>query len=79
MAEVADRFHVEFDAQDYSTVAGLVMAQLGHVPTRGEKVEQAGLTFEVLEADQRTVLKVRLNLSPALPAAAPTHAKPNTA
>lgn len=79
LAEVADRFHVEFDAQDYSTVAGLVLAQLGHVPSRGEKVEKAGLTFEVLEADQRTVLKVRLNLSPALPAAAPTHAKPNTA
>jgi CBS domain containing-hemolysin-like protein len=30
------------------------------VPRPGEKVEQQGLIFEVLEANQRTVLKVRV-------------------
>jgi len=77
LAQVADRFHVDFEAQDYSTVAGLMLAQLGHVPTRGEKVEKGGLTFEVLEANQRTVLKVRLNVPPTVPAPASTHAEPN--
>jgi len=75
LAQLADRFHVDFEAQDYSTVAGLMLAQLGHVPTPGEKVEKDGLAFEVLESDQRTVLKVRLNVLSAPPAEIPNHAE----
>jgi CBS domain containing-hemolysin-like protein len=60
LAQVADEVHVPLEGDDYSTVAGLVMNQLGHVPAAGEKVESNGLTFEVLEANQRTVLKVRM-------------------
>jgi CBS domain containing-hemolysin-like protein len=53
----------------------LLLARLGHVPLPGETVERSGVTFEVLEANQRTVLKVRLRLLPnASPAAsADTH------
>jgi len=40
----------------------LVLAHLGHVPVPGEKVQENGLTIEVLEANKRTVLKVRLIL-----------------
>ena len=75
LAQLADRFHVDFEAQDYSTVAGLMLAQLGHVPTPGEKVEKDGLAFEVLESDQRTVLKVRLKVLSAPPAEIPNHAE----
>ena len=53
------------EARDYSTVAGLVLAQLGHVPAPGEKVSKNGLRFEVMEANQRTVLKVRMTLIPS--------------
>jgi putative hemolysin len=77
LAQLADQFHVEFETHDYSTVAGLMLSQLGHVPTPGEKVEQSGLTFEVREADQRTVLKVRLKLPSATPASVAIHADPN--
>jgi len=62
LAQVEDQLHVPIPAGDYSTVAGLILAHLGHVPLPGEKVEEIGLTFEVLEADPRTVLKVRLTL-----------------
>jgi putative hemolysin len=69
LAQVSDELHVPLENDDYSTVAGLVMNQLGHVPAAGEKVESHGLTFEVLEANQRTVLKVRMIIPPAeLPA-----------
>ncbi len=78
LAQVTDQFQVEFDAQEYSTVAGLMLAQLGHVPTPGEKVEKDGLTFEVLEADQRTVLKVRLKVSTPKPSETPTHVEPRS-
>ena len=73
LAQVADEVHVPLEGDDYSTVAGLVMNQLGHVPAAGEKVESHGLTFEVLEANQRTVLKVRMMMPPTPPSANATH------
>ena len=63
LAQVADQLQVDIEDRDYSTVAGLVLAQLGHVPIPGEKVEKNGLSFEVLEANSRTVLKVRLSVA----------------
>jgi putative hemolysin len=74
LAQVAGEVHVPLEGDDYSTVAGLVMTQLGHVPAAGEQVESHGLTFEVLEANQRTVLKVRLMMPPTPPSANATHA-----
>jgi CBS domain containing-hemolysin-like protein len=74
LAQVADEVHVPLEGDDYSTVAGLVMNQLGHVPAAGEKVESHGLTFEVLEANQRTVLKVRMMVPSGLPSEKETHA-----
>ncbi len=78
LSQVADQLHVGLEGRDYSTVAGLILEQLGHVPTRGERVVKDGLTFEVLEADQRTVLKVRLRFPSASPATAATHARPHS-
>ena len=74
LAQVADEVHVPLEGDDYSTVAGLVMTQLGHVPAAGEKVESHGLIFEVLEANQRTVLKVRMIIPPTELSANVTHA-----
>jgi Mg2+/Co2+ transporter CorC len=54
-------------------VAGLVLAHLGHVPVPGEKVQENGVTIEVLEANKRTVLKVRLTLTPQDTKAAADH------
>ena len=74
LAQVADEVHVPLEGDDYSTVAGLVMNQLGHVPAAGEKVQSHGLTFEVLEANQRTVLKVRMIIQKVMSPANNTHA-----
>lgn len=78
LAQLADRFPVVLEGRDYSTVAGLMLALLGHVPLAGEKVEKNGVRFVVLEANQRTVLKVRVQLPPAEPAAVPLHAESRT-
>jgi putative hemolysin len=74
LEQIADELHVPLEGRDYSTVAGLVMTHLGHVPAAGEKVESNGLTFEVLEANQRTVLKVRMRITPTQPSTTATHA-----
>ena len=50
-------FNIEISDEDYDTVGGLVLHELGHMPTRGEHVEAQGFRFEVLGADSR---KIRL-------------------
>ncbi len=46
---------------DYTTVAGLVLARLGHIPTEpGEIVEVDGHTAEVVEIEGRAITRLRL-------------------
>jgi putative hemolysin len=46
------------DADNYDTVGGLLMAQLGHIPTVGDKFEWSDLRFEVVDMDGHRVDKV---------------------
>jgi CBS domain containing-hemolysin-like protein len=73
LAQLGEELHVPIQAPGYSTVAGLVLANLGHVPVPGEKVQENGLDIEVLEANKRTVLKVRLILCPEITKAMEDH------
>jgi putative hemolysin len=46
---------------DYTTVAGLLLARLGHIPTApGETVQLPDLSAEVVEVTGRAITKVRL-------------------
>jgi putative hemolysin len=46
---------------DYTTVAGLVLSRLGHIPTKpGEVVEIDGHTAEVTEITGRAITQIRL-------------------
>jgi len=65
LERVQELFGVEFDAaasEATTTVAGLVNSLAGHVPVAGEKVDYDGVRFEVLEANQRKVLRLRARL-----------------
>jgi putative hemolysin len=53
-------YNKDVEADDFTTVAGLLINELGHVPAVGEKLEFKGLQFEVLEADSQRVSRVRL-------------------
>lgn len=61
--KIAELFDVRLEeAAEHSnatTIAGLLNGVSGHVPRTGEIVEFDGLRFEVLEANQRKVLRVR--------------------
>jgi CBS domain containing-hemolysin-like protein len=48
----------ELEADDFSTVAGLIINELGHVPAIGEKLDFKGLRFEVVDADNKRVNRV---------------------
>ncbi|NJM92888.1 MAG: HlyC/CorC family transporter [Rhodospirillaceae bacterium] len=49
---------------DYSTVAGLVLHQLGHLPRIGESVEFGGYRFEVVDLDARRIDKILVTRLP---------------
>ena len=41
-----------------STIAGLVLLKLGHMPTVGERVQWQGYTFEVMDMDGNRIDKI---------------------
>jgi putative hemolysin len=43
---------------DYTTLAGFVLAQLGHLPTTGEHFRWRSLRFEVVDMDDRRIDKL---------------------
>jgi magnesium and cobalt transporter len=49
-----------FSDEDYDTVGGLVMTELGRLPRKGESLVLGGMRFTVLRADRRRVHAVRL-------------------
>ena len=65
---VEDMLGVHFtEASDatVTTIAGLLSHVSGKVPAPGDKVDLEGYNFEVLEANQRKVLRLRIRKRPA--------------
>ncbi len=60
IGKIERRFDAELAADDFTTVAGLVINELGHLPAVGEAIAFRGLHFEVVEADERRVSRVRI-------------------
>jgi magnesium and cobalt transporter len=58
-----DYFESDLDDEEYDTVGGLVMHELGRLPRRGESVEFGGFEFAVIKADERRIdaLQVQRN------------------
>jgi magnesium and cobalt transporter len=48
-------FECELEDDEYDTVGGLVMHELGRLPRRGEKVNFGGFEFAVIKADKRRI------------------------
>ena len=48
-------FSCELEDEEYDTVGGLVMHELGRLPRRGEKVLFGGFEFAVVKADRRRI------------------------
>jgi CBS domain containing-hemolysin-like protein len=68
-------YDTEVEADDFTTVAGLIINELGHMPVIGETLAFKGLQFEVVDADNKRVNRVRLS---KLDEPADEHNKPET-
>jgi putative hemolysin len=53
-------FDMELEADDFTTIAGLVINESGKVPAVGETLTIRGLEVEVLEADERRINLLRV-------------------
>src|SRR5207248_8564496 len=58
-----EMFGIRPEGKESATVAGLVSELAGRIPHRGEVVEEEGLRFEVLDATERRVERVRISLA----------------
>jgi len=65
--EVGEQTGVRLPDGPYETLAGYVMASLGHLPATGEAVEVDGHRLEVTELDGRRVARVRVTPLVAAP------------
>lgn len=56
-------FDLEIEDDDFTTIAGLVTSEAGYVPKSGEKLQFHGLNVEILRADEKKILLLRLRRS----------------
>jgi CBS domain containing-hemolysin-like protein len=59
ISEVNDILYAKFPVEEAHTIGGLIISRLRHIPTVGDEVEEQGYRLSVLEADERSVIKVR--------------------
>ena len=64
LGEVAEFFQTALPEGPYESVGGLVIHQLGHLPTVKESVQVGPLYFQVLAATQRRIIKVKISSTP---------------
>jgi len=55
------------ESEGYTTIAGFLMTEAGHVLKTGEKIKYNGLVFEIDRVERRRVINVRLELPAAEP------------
>jgi CBS domain containing-hemolysin-like protein len=55
-------FDLEIEDDDFTTIAGLVISEAGYVPKVGEKLNLRGLDVEILQADEKRLMLLRLRV-----------------
>ena len=49
---------------EYVTLAGLLLDRMGRLPAKGDRLEDAGLVFEVTDVSRHRIERVRITRSP---------------
>lgn len=58
--ELAEQTGFRLPEGPYETLAGFLLARLGHIPVPGETVEEAGFEFTVVEVERHRIEQVRV-------------------
>ena len=57
-----DEFNCDFSDEEFDTIGGIILQQLGHLPRRNEVAQINGFEFKVLSADNRQVHMLRMKV-----------------
>ena len=62
--EVNEKFHLKLEPENYDTLSGFLIEQLGYIPSESEHltISDKGVSFQILETKEKRIRKVRLNL-----------------
>lgn len=58
--QLAEETDFELPAGDFDTLAGFLLAEMGHLPRAGERVTHDGWVFEIVSMDGRRIDRVRV-------------------
>jgi magnesium and cobalt transporter len=59
-----DKFNSNFSDDEFDTIGGIILQKFGHLPRRNEVTEVEGFSFKVINADNRQVHLLRMNVIP---------------
>lgn len=78
IADLNELFDIEIPAEEFDTVGGLVIHQLGKMPSMGDSVEWDKLSLQVLSTVGRRIKKVRVTRTPEAAGARPQNNGPSS-
>lgn len=65
--KISELFETELSGEDYDTVAGLMLSDIGRLPRIGDRVERSGIVFTVVNVVGKRISRVRAERAPSLP------------
>ncbi len=60
ISEINDILYAQFPVEEAHSIGGLIVTRLRHIPKEGDTIEEQGYKISVIEADNRSVIKVRM-------------------
>ena len=60
ISEINDILYAKFPVEEAHSIGGLIVTRLRHIPHEGDTIEEQGYKISVIEADNRSVIKVRM-------------------
>jgi CBS domain containing-hemolysin-like protein len=60
VSDVNDILETSLNTKNSHTIGGLVLAQLGHLPEKGEMITEQGYRFMIEETTDRAIIKLRV-------------------
>jgi putative hemolysin len=62
LSTVNEKLRTKLESEKYNTVAGLIIGNLGHLPSVGQKIKIGKVTFRVLEFKNSRIGKVKITI-----------------
>jgi CBS domain containing-hemolysin-like protein len=60
ISEINDILYAKFPVEEAHSIGGLIVTRLRNIPKQGDTIEEQGYKITVIEADNRSVIKVKM-------------------